>query len=243
MKHVSAHRAPRLACLVLAAGAGLSATTINFDDQATQATGIAGVALSNQYASEGIVFNLIDASQSFKSNISPTSAPNYASPFFDTTNPGSFLFVNPANPSQNAFVTQVSFTLLGLTSTIAAPGNFSGATIEALDSGGNVIPGQTQIIDATSATTANEVLTFAGQVHEILFTQTGGTTGVLPFDDVNFGAVTPSPEPGTLGLLGAALVLLGFARRRGRSILRDDHARYSPNPAPVSALTDGGQVE
>lgn len=243
MKHVIAHRASRLACLVLAAGAGLSAATINFDDQATQPTGIAGVALTNQYAAEGVIFNLIDASQSFKSNVSPTSAPNYASPFFDTTNAGSFFFVNPANPAQNAFVDQVSFTLLGLTSTMAAPGNFSGATIEALDSSGNVIAGQTQIINATSVTTGNEVLTFTGQVHEILFTQTGGTTGVLPFDDVTFGAVTPTPEPGTLGLLGAAFVLAGCVKRRRRAMIPGDPGGYSPNPSPVSALMDGAQIQ
>jgi hypothetical protein len=244
MKTFIAHRASRLAGLILAAGAGLSATTINFDDQTTQSTGIAGVALTNQYASEGVILSLIDASQSFKSNISPTSAPNYASPFFDNTAPGSFMFVNPANTSQNAYVSQVSFTLLGLTSTMANPGNFSGATIEALDLNGNVIAGQTQTIGATSVTTSNEVLTFTGQVHEILFTETGGTSGLLPFDDVSFGTVTPSPEPGTLGSLGAALmlVLVGCARRRSPAITFGKHRRCSPNPSPVSALTDGGQV-
>jgi hypothetical protein len=226
MKTTIAHRASRLAGLILATGAGLSATTINFDDQVTQPSGIAGVALTNQYASEGVMFSLIDASQSFKSNVTPTSGPNYASPFFDNTGPGSFIFVNPANTLQNASVSQVSFTLLGLTSTMATPGNFSGATIEALDLSGNVISGQTEAISATSVTTSNEVLTFTGQVHEILFIQTGGTSGVLPFDDVTFGTVTPSPEPGTLALLGSALMLMLAGRA---------HAMCSPNTSSVSA--------
>lgn len=214
MKTLIAYRTARVACLILVAVSGLSATIINFDDQVTQSSGITGVALTNQYASDGVIFNLIDTSQSFKSNITPTSIPNYGTPFFGTTSPGSFIFVNPANTSQDAYVNTVSLVLLGLNSTMASPGNFSGATIEALDLGGNVIPGQTQSISATSVTTSNELLTFTGQVHEILFTETDGTSGLLPFDDVTFGAVTAAPEPGTLSMLGAALVLVGCVRRR-----------------------------
>jgi hypothetical protein len=215
MKTLSSHRATRLASLILAAGAGLSATTINFDDQATQSTGINSIPLTNQYASQGVLFNLIDVSQSFKFNITPTSTPNYATPFFSNPGPGLFLFVNPADPSQNAYVTQVSFTLLGLDSTTAHPGQFSGATIDALDLNGNVIAGQTQTIGATTVTTSNEVLTFTGQVHEIRITETGGTSGVLPFDDLTFGTVVPAPEPATLGMMMAgAMLLVGCARRR-----------------------------
>jgi hypothetical protein len=219
MRTFIAHRATRLAGLILAAGAGLSATTINFDDQPTQSTGINSVPLTNQYASEGVLFSLIDASQSFKFNVTPTSAPNYATPFFNNAGPGSIIFVDPADSSQNAYVNQVSFTLLGLDSTSAHPGDFSGATIEALDINGVAIPGQTQTIGATSTTTPNQVLTFTGEVHEILFTETAGTSGVLPIDDLSFGTVTTAatsaPEPGTLGLMvGVSLLVVGSRRRR-----------------------------
>ena len=168
--------------------------------------------LSNQYAAQGVLFSLIDASQSFKFNIIPASGPNYASLFFGNAGPGFFKFVDPGNPAADAYVDQVSFTLLGLTATALHPGSFSGATIDALDLNGNVIAGQTQIIPTTSATTVNQTLSFSGQVHEIRFTLTSGTSGLLPFDDVTFGAVM-TPEPGTMLLLGGALLALCFHRR------------------------------
>lgn len=205
------NRATQLFGLILAGTAALNAGTIlNFDDQATAPTGISGVALSNQYASQGVVFSLIDASQSFKFNIAPVSSPNYASPFFGTASPGFFKFVNPADPTQNGYVDSLSFTLLGLNAT--HPGQFSGAIIDALDLSGNVIPGQTQTIAATSVTTSNLDLTFSGQVHEIRFTEINGTSGLLPFDDLTFGPVN-TPEPGTFVLLSAGFALSGFVRR------------------------------
>jgi hypothetical protein len=215
MKTFTMNRSVRVAILALAAGAVLSAgTVLNFDDQATAPSGIASVPLTNQYAAQGVIFSLIDASQSFKFNIVPASSPNYATPFFGNGGPGNFKFVEPGNPAVDGFVDQVSFTLLGLTASDAHPGTFSGATIDALDLNGNVIAGQTQIIPTTSATTANEVLTFTGQVHEIRFTLTPGTSGLLPFDDVSFGAVM-TPEPGTFLLLGAALLVICFRRKLG----------------------------
>src|SRR5258707_6820300 len=193
----------RLAFLLIAGGTALLATTINFDDQATAASGISGILLTNQYAAQGVLFNSIDASQSFKNNITPASSPNYATPFFGTTNPGFIIFVSPLDSTVNAWVDSASFTLLGLTSTVAHPGNFAGATIDALDLTGSVIAGQSQVIPATSTSTSNQVLTFTGQVHEIRFTLTPSTTGILPFDDLIFGAVTAAPEPSTCLTIGA----------------------------------------
>jgi hypothetical protein len=198
--------------LLLLAAATVSATTLNFDDQPTAPTGISSVVLSNQYVSQGVLFSLIDASQSFKNNITPFSTPNYASPFFSASSPGSFFFVDPTNTAINEFSNVVSFTLLGLTSTAAHPGNFSGATIEALDLSGNVIPGQTQIISAISVTTPNLLLTFTGEVHAIRFTKTAGTTGVLPFDDLTFGPLAV-PEPSTGGLIAVALLVVVWLRK------------------------------
>ena len=81
MKIFIMHRATRLAGLIVAAAAGLSAgTVLNFDGQPTAPSGISGVDLTNQYASQGVLFSLIDASQSFKFNVTPASIPNYASP-------------------------------------------------------------------------------------------------------------------------------------------------------------------
>ena len=143
----------------------------------------------------------------------PASSPNYASLFFGNSGPGDFIFVDPTNSAINAVATGVSFTLVGL-NTATAPGQYSGATIEALDIFGNVIAGDTQVIAPTSTTTSSQVLSFAGQVHEIRFTLNGGS-GILPFDDLTFRTLAvPTPEPGTFALIGAGLLIAAFRRRR-----------------------------
>ena len=188
------------------------AGSINFDDQPTGPGSAGSLALGSQYLSQGVLFSNMEVSKAFNFNVTPTSSPNYATPFFSNLNPGSFQFVDP-NSRVDAYVDTVSFTLLGLTANVAHPGSFSGATIEALDLFGNVIAGDTQVIPGTSTTTSNVVVTFTGQVHEILFTQTQGTAGIFPIDDVTFSAVT-TPEPGGfLIAAGGLLVLLGRRRK------------------------------
>jgi hypothetical protein len=195
---------------VLAIGAPLFAGTINFDDQNT----IGGaVALSNQYASSGVLFSDIYAAQNFKFNIIPPSGLNYASPFWADLNPGFITFVDPANALQAAVVDTVSFTLVGLTASDAHPGNFIGATIDALDADGNVIAGQTVVVPATSVNTANQVLTFTGGVHELRFTMTSGT-GAFPIDDLVIGNLSDVPEPSTFALLTAGGIFAAALRRR-----------------------------
>ena len=101
-----------------------------------------------------------------------------------------------------------------MTSTTAHPGFFSGATVEALDAGGGVIAGQTIVIPTATTTSANQMLTFTGNIHELVFTHTAGTLGALPIDDLSFGPVSPTPEPSALALFGGGLALLGVTRKR-----------------------------
>ena len=198
-----------LAALVMPSRAG----TINFDDQNTAG---GAVQLSNQYASSGVLFSNLYAAQNFKFDIMPPSTPNYASPFWVDTNPGFIIFADPSNSGVAATVDTVSFTLVGLSATPSNPGNFSGATVDALDLDGNIIAGQSVTIPATSVATANQVFTFTGAIHELEFTHTAATTGALPIDDLVIGTVTPVPEPSSSGLLaaGIALLLLPAFRRR-----------------------------
>ncbi len=186
-----------------------SGGSINFDDQAT--TTSTDVQLTNQYLSMGVVFQDMTASQRFKFNIVPPSTLNYATPFFVDLNPGLIIFVQPGNAAVNATVSTVSFTLVGLTVPDGHPGNYSGATIDALDLAGNVIPGQTVTIPGTATATSDQILTFTGAIHELRFTHTNGTSGAFPIDNLTF-----APEPSSIGLLGAALgiVSLGYFRKR-----------------------------
>jgi hypothetical protein len=195
-------------CLLLAALLPCSGGSINFDDQNT--TG-GPVVLTNQYLPQGVLFQDISASQQFKFNIVPPSTPNYASPFFTDPNPGFIIFVAPGNAAINMAYSTVSFTLVGLTTPEGHPGNYSGATIDALDLSGNVIGGQSVVIPATAIARPDQTLTFTGQVHELRFTLTNGTTGAFPIDNLTF-----APEPSTMGLLGASfglLALTGFLRK------------------------------
>jgi MYXO-CTERM domain-containing protein len=203
----------QIAVLGIAGCAALSAGSINFDDQPT-GPGIAGsLALGSQYLAQGVLFTNMEVSKAFAFNVTASSSPTYATPFWTNLNPGSFQFIDP-NSMVDAYVNSVSFTLLGLTTNTDHPGNFSGATIQALDLLGNVITGDTQVIPGTTTNTSNVVVTFTGQVHEILFTQTPGTSGIFPLDDLNFSAIT-TPEPGSLLIAaGGLLMLLGRRRRR-----------------------------
>jgi hypothetical protein len=203
----------QIAVLGIAGSAALFAGSINFDDQPT-GPGIAGsLALGSQYLSQGVLFTNMEVSKAFPFNVTASSSPNYATPFWTNLNPGSFQFVDPLS-LVDAYVNSVSLTLLGLTSTTDHPGNFSGATIQALDLLGNVITGDTQVIPGATANTSNVIVTFTGQVHEILFTQTPGTSGVFPIDDLSFSAIT-TPEPGSL-LIAACGLLMLLGRRRQR---------------------------
>jgi hypothetical protein len=185
-----------------------SAASINFDNLSTSG---GAVSLTNQYLASGVVFQDIYAAQNFPFNIVPPSAPNYASPFWVDTNPGYMEFVVPGNAGVNDFATTVSFTLVGLTTSTQHPGFFSGASVDALDLMGNVIPGQTVVIPAASTSTSNQILTFTGQVHELRFTHTDGTNGALPIDNLSF---TLAPEPASFGLLGIGLLAAAAVRRR-----------------------------
>lgn len=102
--------------------------------------------------------------------------------------------------------------MVGLSTPTGHPGNFSGATIDALDAGGNVI--QTRNVAGTGSSTSNLDLTFTGQVHALRFTHTPSTTGVLPFDNLTFEALTTVPEPSSVALVMGAPIAIGLQRHR-----------------------------
>lgn len=190
-------------------------TVINFDNLAT---GSGAVQLTNQYAASGVVFDQIYAAQNFIFNIVPPSSPNYASPFWTSTNPGTIFFVDPANSNVAAYTGIVTITMVGLSTPQGHPGSYSGATIDALDAGGNVI--QTQTVPAISTASSNLDLTFTGQVHALRFTHTPTTVGALPFDNLSFEALTDVPEPSSMALMLGALAAIGLHRHRRTGIQR-----------------------
>jgi PEP-CTERM motif len=193
---------------VLAAAPLCSATVINFDNL----TG--PVALSNQYAAEGVMFNQIEATSQFATSVVTVSAPNYATPFYNTTNPGLLWFVDPSDNS-SAAVSSVTITLNGYNN---VGGWFDGATIEALDATNSVIAGQTQTINPSNGTNYGSMdITFTGQIHALEFFNilNNGELGVFPFDNVTFGALTDTPEPSSFLLVGLSILgISGLARRR-----------------------------
>ena len=192
-----------------------AATFVNFDDQTSPP-----LPLTNQYAGSGLLFSNITRASSFSFNIIPLSAPNYVSPFFGTSAPGLIEFVDPADSSVDLITNSVTITMVGLATPPGHPGNYSGATIDALDIFGNVIAGQTQVINATSTATSDFDLTFTGELHGLRFTQTAGTTGLLPFDDLRFGPLSSVPEPSTDVLVSGALTGLALICKKRNSAVR-----------------------
>jgi hypothetical protein len=189
------------------------ATVINFDNLS------GSVALTNQYAAQGVLFDQIEATNLFPTSVVAVSAPNYATPFFSNANPGMISFVDPANSNIQAYATIVTLTLNGYNN---VGGWFDGATINALDLSGTAIAGQTQTINPSNGTNYGSMtITFTGQVHALEFDNilNNGRLGILPFDNVGFGELIDarSPEPSTFLLVGAVLVAASMARRRRRS--------------------------
>ena len=145
-------------------------------------------------------------------NIVPPSARNYASPFWTSTNRGTITFVDPTNSNIAAYTSSVTITMVGLSTPVGHPGSFSGAAIDALDAGGNVI--QTKNVPGTSSATGDLDLTVTGQVHALRFTYTPDTAGALPFDNLAFEALTDVPESSSAALVMAALAAIGLKRLR-----------------------------
>lgn len=194
--------------LLMAATPWCHATTINFDNVGSP------TALSNQYAAQGVIFNQIEATAQFATSVVPVSSPNYATPFYFGTGPGTISFVDPSNPSNGAYADSVTITLNGYNN---VGGWFSGASIDAIDPLGNVIAGQTQTIAPTNGTnTSNTSVTFTGQIQALRFTNIPNPSGlgIFPFDDLTFGVLTPVPEPSMFGILGLTTFSVWIARRR-----------------------------
>jgi hypothetical protein len=192
---------------MLAVLPGAQAAVINFDNLS------APVALSNQYASQGVMFSQIEATGQFVTSVMPGSAPNYATPFYTNQNPGSLWFTDPNDASVAAYTDSVTITLDGYHN---VGGWFDGAIIDALDLNNSVIPGQSQTILPSNGTDYGpSTITFTGQVHGLEFTNilNAGRPGIFPFDNVTFGALTDVPEPGTWVVVG---LLAAFGRRRVR---------------------------
>jgi len=62
------------------------------------------------------------------------------------------------------------------------------------------------------------ILSTAGDIGSVVFTQTGGDGDHIGLDNVEFaGGTTSTPEPGTLSLIGIGLVGAALARKRLRS--------------------------
>ena len=202
---------------VLAGGPLCRATVINFDNLSGP------VALTNQYAAQGIMFDQVEATNQFPTSVVTVSSPNYATPFYSNSNPGMLWFVDPADNSP-AYANSVSITLNGYNN---VGGWFDGTTIEALDPFGAVIAGQTQTINPSNGTNyGSTTVTFAGQVHALEFINilNANRLGIMPFDDVTFGTLTDTPEPCTLLLVGLSMLAIsGLARRR--------NSKHSVNPS------------
>jgi len=207
--------------ILASAPVGLAAV-INFDS-------ISGpVALTNQFAAQGVMFSQIEATSQFATSVVAISAPNYATPFYSNANPGSLWFVDPVN-NLPAYTGSITLTLNGYNN---VGGWFDGATIDALDFSDAIIAGQSVTVSPTTGVNYGPTsISFTGQIHTLRFTNiqnSNGNLGIMPFDNLTFGALTDAPEPSSWMLVGATLLLVGSWRGHSCLQRRDSELLMSP---------------
>jgi hypothetical protein len=194
--------------LLLYPGSALAVSIlINFDSLSVP------VALSTQFAAQGVVFNsgLAD-NNTFGAQVVVPSSPNYVR-FGDGF---TITFVDPANSAVNATTDFVSYENLGLHS----GGQYDGYTVSVRNLLGVEIGTFTVPPEGPGAEIAPFPTSFSiAGIHSLVFSRTTNPlgSGIVGFDDLQFNAVTAVravPEPASGLLLVGGLAGLGLLRRR-----------------------------
>lgn len=212
--------------LLLAVGGLAGATTINFNS-ATDGTDLN---TSNPYSSEGVSFSISGCSSCNWVVQNKTQGGVLA--------PGGGQYVNLGGTTsssvdfQISFATgqsSVSFKTLGLEA--GAGGWLDGATVTFFTGGGftagdeisgSLLPGEPP---ALSSAVGGSIVTYSFNssvpITGIEFTKTQGSNpngGYFGFNDLTFSTDPPGvPEPASMLLGGAGLLLVGFIRRRAKA--------------------------
>jgi PEP-CTERM motif-containing protein len=230
---------PRLAIAAMAIAGGLGGALIAGPAQATVIFTLGNNPQPNE---ENILFQGPETGTTIQGATSQTNIAAFFSSLtgqnlLQTAQGQADIFQNVANPSQNSALTSMDFNLTGANTTagtgvsnpkfafndfIMNPLNGSGtATVTAFDNFGqsfqyNLGNGQNFL---TLSTSGGEFIT------DVQLMVSGGSfiefkqprvSGVCTIGANNSCAIIPTPEPGTLALLGAGLLGLGLVRRSRR---------------------------
>ncbi|MBS1824819.1 MAG: PEP-CTERM sorting domain-containing protein [Acidobacteria bacterium] len=175
----------------------------------------AGTIVTNQYASQGIIFT--PAGSPYSSRVTDVSLPEYGTAPFSNSQPNAlFIAIPPADSVSFHFESGSSAACTSFVNLRAGDGDAASETfrVQMYDCAGNEV--YNNVFTTTGGSSLGVAnITFSGQIQLVKVSAVSGSVSGMLIDDIEFGLVEAcdSPEPGSLLLLGSGVIAVLMRRR------------------------------